>query len=116
MASFIGVPLITILDSCVVIEEVPAPSTGSNLAKDEDCLVNGTSIIIGPNHGHELTVSKDDVSAGVEKSYIIQGSSSHRHTVIISSSHFESLKINNGVEIESSKNSNHEHLVFVSCA
>ncbi len=113
----IGILTITLLESCYKeeIKEEPVPSTVVNPTQKKDCIVNGTSIIIGPNHGHSLTVSKGDVSDGLEKSYSIQGSSTHLHTVIISSSDFESLKINNGIEIESSKSSSHAHLVFVSC-
>jgi len=112
----IGIPTITFLESCYKEEEEPVVGTVPNSGRNGDCLANGTSIIIGANHGHELTVSKADVKAGVEKSYSIQGSSSHLHTVIITSSDFASLKNNNSMEIESSNSSGHAHLVFVSCA
>jgi len=110
----IGIPVITLLESCYKEEEDPTPVT--NPTGDKDCLANGTNASISSNHGHSLIVSVDDVQAGIEKSYAIQGSSSHPHTVTISSSQFNTLKSNNSVEIVSSNDSGHTHSVTVSCA
>ena len=58
-----------------------------------DCLANGANATsISSNHGHTLSVSKADIDAGAEKSYSIQGSSGHNHTIVVSSDNFNTLK------------------------
>lgn len=81
---------------------------------DKNCLDNGTSSSIGSNHGHSLTVSKADVTAGTEKTYNIQGSSGHPHTV--TAVNFTALKGNNSISVTSSADAGHTHSVTVSCA
>ncbi|MCL6266163.1 hypothetical protein [Flagellimonas myxillae] len=82
-----------------------------------DCAANGASAVtISSNHGHTLTVSKEDVEAGVEKQYSIQGGSGHNHTIRLTEDHFASLRQNNQITVESSQNSLHRHDVTVACA
>nr|WP_299381793.1 hypothetical protein [Allomuricauda sp.] len=82
-----------------------------------DCTENGANAIaISSNHGHTLIVSKEDIEAGEEKTYSIQGGSGHNHTVRLTTSHFESLRQNNQITVESSQNSLHRHDVTVACA
>ncbi len=111
-AAIVGLPLVSILTSCYNNAGDPAPITNPTA----NCLDNGTSSSIATNHGHSLTVSKDDVKNGVEKSYDIQAGASHPHTVTISSSQFNSLKSNTSIEIVSTSNSGHTHTVSVGCA
>lgn len=82
----------------------------------KNCLDNGTQSSIGSNHGHSLTVSKADVTAGTEKTYNIQGSSPHPHTVTITATNFTTLKGNNSISVTSSADDGHTHSVTVSCA
>ena len=90
--------------------------------KDDDvieqlsCIENGTSAAIGSNHGHTLEVSKRDVELGVEKTYNIQGSSEHRHSVTVTESDFVALQNNNSVRVQSTTDEAHSHSVTVSCA
>lgn len=86
-----------------------APVTGGN------CLVNGTSSSIAGNHGHTLTVSQADVSAGVDKTYSIQGGALHDHSVTITAAQFTTLQGNTSVTATSSV-TGHTHVVTVSCA
>jgi len=79
------------------------------------CLANGTTAAIGTNHGHTITVTAADVSAGVSKTFNIQGSGDHNHTVTITAAQFASLQGNVGVQITSSTNG-HSHTVTVNCA
>ncbi len=82
-----------------------------------DCLANGANAIsISSNHGHSLVVSKADVEAGTEKSYSIQGSSGHNHSITISADNFAVLKDTKSIQVESSRDSSHRHDVTVSCA
>lgn len=89
-----------------------------NLDPDQaDCLANGANAqSISSNHGHTLIVSKEDIEAGVEKSYSIQGSSGHGHDIVLSSSDFTKLKNKEQVVVESSRGNSHRHNVTVSCA
>ena len=68
------------------------------------------------NHGHVLNVSKTDVQNGAEKSYSIDGSASHDHTVVITASNFDLLKTNQSIQVDSSMGGGHSHAVTVSCA
>lgn len=79
------------------------------------CTENGTTTQISANHGHTLTVSREDVVAGVEKSYNIQGSASHPHSVTLSAADFGQLTNNQSITVESSFDG-HSHSVSVQCA
>lgn len=82
-----------------------------------DCLQNGgTASAITGNHGHSLSVSAADVSAGTEKTYSIQGASSHQHMVTVTSSDFGNLGLNQSITKTSTSDSGHTHSVTISCA
>jgi hypothetical protein len=108
-----GLPLMAVVNSCSTNVE-PTPTPPSNDPKD--CLTNGTTSSIGSNHGHSLTVSKEDVSAATEKSYSIQGSSGHNHNVTITAANFSDLINNQSIQVSSSSSSGHTHNVSVGCA
>lgn len=80
-----------------------------------DCTMNGTAVVIGANHGHVLVVSQADVAAGVAKTYSIQGTSLHDHTVTITDAEFAMLAANTSISTVSS-NDGHSHPITVSCA
>ena len=92
--------------------ETPNP----NPTGEVDCLANGTGVTIGTNHGHTLTVSKEDVNAAVAKTYSIQGSSGHDHMVTISADDFGKLKNKTAISVTSTNDAGHTHNVAVSCA
>jgi len=71
---------------------------------------------IGSNHGHVMTVTKAEVTAGVAKSYDIMGSSPHTHTVMVTAANFATLAGGGTVTITSSSGSAHTHDVVVMCA
>lgn len=82
-----------------------------------DCLANGADAkSISSNHGHTLTVSKEDIDAGAEKAYSIQGSSGHDHGIVITEANFTSLKSKQSIVVESTTGASHRHDVTVSCA
>ena len=81
-----------------------------------NCADNGTSSSIGSNHGHTLTVSKADVASGAAKTYSIQGSSGHDHSVTLTAANFTNLQNNTSITVTSSNDDSHTHSVTVSCA
>lgn len=70
---------------------------------------------IGSNHGHVLAVSQADVAAGVQKSYDIQGSAGHSHTVVLTTAMFTTLKANRTLQTTSTSSSSHVHSITVTC-
>ncbi|HEY5925183.1 MAG TPA: hypothetical protein VIV11_26050 [Kofleriaceae bacterium] len=75
-----------------------------------------TSAAIASNHGHALSVSIADVNAGVDKTYQIQGSSTHPHSVLITAASFATLKMMGTLSVMSSLDASHRHTVNVTCA
>lgn len=79
------------------------------------CATDGTSSVIADNHGHILVVTKDDVAAGVEKAYDIQGTSDHPHTVTITAAMFAQLQEDQAIATTSSFDAGHDHGIMVAC-
>jgi hypothetical protein len=80
------------------------------------CTTQGTGVLIETNHGHALSVSKDDVVAGVDRTYDITGSSAHPHAVTITAAMFKMLQGNTSVSVTSTSGGGHTHSVTVQCA
>ncbi len=80
-----------------------------------NCLQNGTAVSISANHGHTLAVPMADVQAATPKTYDIQGSSGHPHSVTLTAAHFQTLSQNGRVTVSSSLG-DHVHSITVSCA
>ncbi len=104
---------------------LPACKSGSGTATDipvdtsgaiagGNCQTNGTSITIGSNHGHTLTISTADVIAGTQKAYDITGTAGHTHTVTVTPAQFTQLMANQGVQMTSTVGG-HTHTVTVNC-
>lgn len=73
------------------------------------------SSTIGTNHGHTLVVPQTDLDAGVDKTYNIQGTSAHPHTVVVTAAMWTMLKANRSVQITSSNDAGHTHSVTITC-
>ncbi|RMG96739.1 MAG: hypothetical protein D6705_10475 [Deltaproteobacteria bacterium] len=73
--------------------------------------------MIANNHpaAHSLVVPLEDVEAGVDKVYDIQGASAHPHTVMVSAADFAALAAGDPIQIESSLDAGHTHLVTIVC-
>ncbi|NVB85714.1 MAG: hypothetical protein HOV81_45540 [Kofleriaceae bacterium] len=80
------------------------------------CEMNGTSVNIASNHGHVLMVSKEDVAAGVDKTYDITGTSDHPHSVTVTAANFGKLAMNQSVQLTSTSGGGHTHGVTIMCA
>jgi hypothetical protein len=91
-------------------------SAGTGGALTNACETHAPQDTISANHGHVLTVSQADAAAGQLKSYSIQGTSTHDHTVTVSSGNFATLNAGQMVTITSSTGNNHTHTVTIRCA
>lgn len=101
----IGVAGITTLAAC-----------GGDDGGGGDCLVDGTKVTITELHPHAMTVSKEDVEAGVEKTYEMNGSG-HTHKFTVTAAMFVTLQGNGTVTGRSAPDTtNHTHAVEISCA
>jgi hypothetical protein len=80
------------------------------------CVEDGTAVVIGSNHGHILVVTKAEVAAGVEKTYDIQGTSNHPHTVVLTAAMFQQLQADQAIVTTSSFDDDHDHSIMVACA
>lgn len=118
----IGIPTLTLLSCSSSGDDGPGPGTDDDMGTDDDqgtvadCLENGTQTSISANHGHSLTVSKEDVAAGSAKTYTLTQGDGHTHEVTITASNFDSLQENNQITVTSTSDSGHTHNVTVSCA
>lgn len=113
----IGIPAVSLLGCSGSDDSSPNPNPDPNPASG-DCLQNGTLTSISANHGHSLTVSKEDVDAAVEKTYTLSQASTdgHVHMVTLTANQFSTLKSNHRITANSTSNSGHSHSVTVSCA
>jgi predicted small lipoprotein YifL len=85
-------------------------------AAQRSCTANGTTVEIGSNHGHTMTVPKEDVVAGSDKTYQIQGASGHPHSVMVTAAMFTMLQNNMTVTATSSTDASHNHTITITCA
>lgn len=74
-----------------------------------------TSVAIGSNHGHEMTVEAADLDSTSPKMYAIQGEADHPHTVTITPAQFATLKSDGTLMVTSTTNSGHPHSIRVRC-
>lgn len=91
----------------------PPPPVQEEPAKSPFARVIGK---VGKNHGHLLTVSFDDVKAGLEKSYNLVGTSNHPHTVTLSPDDMKNLLAGQIIRRKSSRDRQHAHRLLVRCA
>lgn len=111
----IGIPAVSLL-SCSGSDDGSSPNPDQT--PQGNCAQNGTVSSIGANHGHNLTVSKEDVNAGTQKTYTLSQATTdqHIHEVTISQSEFNTLKSNGRISVSSTNQAGHTHAVTVSCA
>jgi hypothetical protein len=85
---------------------------------DEDPAGDGGSsckAAVATNHGHTMSVSSAELMAGADRTYDIQGSSAHHHTVALTAAHFADLEAGKVVVVTSSTDAGHSHDVTVTC-
>ena len=82
-----------------------------------DCAANGAKAgSISFNHGHLLTVPKDDFSAGIDQTYHIQGNATHDHTITLTAAQLATILADGPVSVTSTVTNDHSHQVAVICA
>lgn len=115
----IAVPVYSLL-SCSGSDDGPAPGPGPGPGPTPsgNCLLNGTNVAISENHGHEFVVSKEDVAAGTQKTYILSEANTdgHIHNLTLTASQFETLKTNIRITATSTTGGGHIHNITVSCS
>ncbi len=119
--AMISLPVVSLL-SCSSSNDDGGTNTNTddnpNPSPSANCLENGTnsSVASSAGHSHSLTVSKEDVSAGTEKTYELSNVSGHIHQVTISATQFQTLQGNSSINLSSTSDAGHTHGVTVSCA
>ena len=81
------------------------------------CSATNAKVVIKDNHVHAphvLVVSKEDIAAGVDKTYDITGGAVHSHMVTVTAAQFIEVKTTPLVII-STDGGGHTHEVTVSC-
>jgi hypothetical protein len=112
MGAVAGAAGVALLVGCSSSDSSPDAAGGG-----KDCVANGTTVDIGGNHGHTLTVAKADVSAAADKTYDIMGTSAHTHSVVVTAALFNTLKANTGVMVTSTAGGadGHTHTISIGC-
>jgi hypothetical protein len=76
---------------------------------------SGCSATISDNHGHVLAIAAADLDSAIDKTYTIQGSASHTHSVTFSAAQLAQLKAGNTVSVTSSMAEGHDHRISERC-
>ena len=93
-----------LVDAPVIQPDAPAVTCAS------------TTAAITANHGHTILVSATDITAGVDKTYDIRGTSGHTHSVVVSAAMFTMLKAGMAIMVTSTVGGAHTHAVTITCA
>ncbi|OQW50380.1 MAG: hypothetical protein A4S09_00885 [Proteobacteria bacterium SG_bin7] len=88
-------------------------TTGTQNACNTASTLDGA---VSNNHGHTLTIPHSDVVAGVDKTYAIDGTAGHSHSVTITAAHFTQLQNNQTISGINATVNGHPHTVTVFCA
>ena len=81
---------------------------------DGDCN-DDIDVAITGNHGHELRIAFADFDSGQSKTYNIQGTSAHGHSLTLTAQDFTDLKAGKKITKESSTDSGHSHPMQIIC-
>jgi hypothetical protein len=91
-------------------------------AAQGNCVTGMATVTIGDNHAHAphaMTVPAADITAGVEKMYMMKGAANHDHSITITADQFTMMLQTGGeIMVESTVDAatGHKHLITVSCA
>jgi hypothetical protein len=75
----------------------------------------GCAATIAANHGHVLTIAAADLSSLVDKTYDIQGSADHTHSVTFTAAQLAQLKAGNPVSVTTTMTLGHDHVISELC-
>ncbi len=85
----------------------PPPSVGNVSTACSDTIAN--------NHGHVLTIALADLDSATDKTYDIQGSADHTHSVTLTVAQLATLKSGGSVSSTSTTSFAHQHEITVTC-
>jgi len=76
---------------------------------------SGCTATIAGNHGHVLAIPRTDLDATVDKTYDIQGSAVHTHSVTFTPVQLAQLKAGGTVSVTTSFTIDHSHAIGELC-
>lgn len=106
----------TVTVTCSGAKKKPAGERDGGSDAGAACGDGARATAVSANHGHALFVPAEDVAAAVAKTYSIEGSASHPHEVTLTEADFAALAAGDALEVVSSNNFGHTHVVTVACA
>jgi hypothetical protein len=71
---------------------------------------------ISNNHGHVLAIATADLDSTADKTYHIQGTADHTHTVTFSAAQLAQLKAGTTVSVTTTMTLAHDHQIGEHCA
>jgi hypothetical protein len=89
-------------------------SQGGNGGGGPNCS-DGIDAVISSNHGHDLSIPAADFDTGESKTYSIQGTSTHNHSITLSAQDFTDLQAGKKIAKDSSNDAGHAHSLQISC-
>jgi hypothetical protein len=84
---------------------MPPPAPGS-----------GCTASISGNHGHVLSIPTADLDSTTARTYDIQGSATHTHSVTFSAAQLAQLKSGQQVSVVTTIGDGHDHVIDERCA
>lgn len=90
--------------------------SGSDGGGANSCTTAGIKSAPIDDPKHTFMAPAADVAAAVTKTYSIQGTSTHDHTITLTAGHFATLKTGMSVSVMSTTTLGHMHTVQVICA
>jgi hypothetical protein len=92
----------------------PAPAPTPPSPSPPSAQSCGATVIVS-NHGHSLTIPTADLDSTTDKTYDIQGQSTHNHTVTLTPAQLAQIKAGTAVTLDSSLGASHTHAVTLNC-
>lgn len=93
---------------------VPACGGGGSMPTDASSGPSCSSSI-SANHGHVLTILASDLTTPRDRTYNIQGSSDHTHSVMFTAAQMQTLADGGSVTVTSTLGGGHTHDVTATC-
>ncbi len=91
-------------------------SAGAPAPAPSPAPAGGCSANIAGNHGHVLTIPQADLDSTTAKTYDIQGTADHTHSVTFSATDLANLKAGQTVTVQTSTTLAHSHSIGEACA
>lgn len=95
---------------------LPACSSGGGGGGMQDASGPRCASSISLNHGHVLSIQASDLTGGRDRTYNIQGSADHSHSVTITAAQFTMLMAGATVTATSTLGGGHTHDTSTQCA